>query len=359
MNARHLAMKREHAMHRPFAAALMMLTLFVCAAGCAQSTSTEPSFADLPPRDRLESHVVELSKAGSGARHRSRPDAYAEAVAYLTQQLASVGLGDVHREYVPGYEDFGPNLYVEVAGSTLADEIVVIGAHYDSVDESPGADDNASGVAVVIELARAHAVALARGDRFGRTVRYILFTNEESPYFNTGDMGSQVHARRARADGQNIVAMIAVEMVGYFSDEPGSQRYPMGVSGEMLGGELPDVGNFIAVVARLGEDAGLEREIAEAMRSASDLPVVPAALPGFIWHIRRSDHGPFWSEGFRAAMVTDTSEFRNALYHTPEDTPDTLDYERMAEVLRGMQAAVRRLATADGDTGVPGTHHQQ
>ena len=297
-------------------------------------------FAALPAQDRLESHVVALCADGPGARHRGRLDAYARAEAYLVGQLEAIGLADVEREYVPGYEDLAPNLIVEAPGATLPDEIVIIGAHYDSVEESPGADDNTSGVAVVIELARAHAEAIAAGEPFDRTVRYILFTNEESPYFMRGDMGSQVHAKRARAAGENITAMIAVEMVGYYSDEPGSQTYPMG-----LGEGLPDTGDFLAIVTRLGKDGGLEQDIAHGFRNASDLPVVAAAVPDFIRDIRRSDHGPFWAEGFTAAMVTDTSEFRNELYHTPDDTPDTLDYERMAAALAGMAGAVRELAS--------------
>lgn len=293
---------------------------------------------------QLRHHVEELCVDGFGGRSRERPGPYARAAEYIHSQLRHAGFSndEIIEEYVPGFEELAPNIYVEVPGGSASDEVVIIGAHYDNIMETPGADDNASAVAVTMELAEWHRKAFERGERFDRRVRYILFTNEEPPYFRTDQMGSLVHARGARARGELVYAMIAVEMVGYFSDEPGSQTYPDGLS--MPG--LPNRGNFVAVVTRL-EDSGLEHRFAEAFRRNTDLPIIAAAFPAETSGISWSDHASFWEEGIPAAMITDTSFLRNPHYHEPTDTPDTLDYERMAEVFAGMQAVVRELATAE------------
>lgn len=318
---------------------LALLVVPGCAGLGTRVDQPDTEFAAMPARDRLESHVVALCADGPGGRHRDRPEAYARAEAYLVEQLEALGVGDVEREYVPGYEGLAPNLFVQIGGvGAASEEIVVIGAHYDSVGESPGADDNASGVAVVIELARAHADAVEAGEPFDRTVRYILFTNEENPYFSRGEMGSQHHARRARQRGEQVSAMLAVEMVGYYSDVPGSQRYPIPVP------NAPEAGNFLAVVGRLGL-GDPHMQVGDAFRGSSDLPLLSVGVPSSVRAIYRSDHSSFWAAGYPAAMITDTADFRSDLYHTQADTPDTLDYERMSQALDGLIGAVRALAT--------------
>ncbi len=315
----------------------------------ARSGSNAERLMEMPMPERLRHHVEVLCADGPGGRTRAQPEAYARAASYIEETLRGAGFAEVEREYVPGYEGLAPNLIVELAGEGAADEMVVIGAHYDNIEETPGADDNASAVSVTLELARDHLRRHRAGDRDERTVRYAFFTNEEMPYFSTGDMGSQHHANSARERGEEITAMISVEMVGYFSDEPGSQRYPTGV--ELPG--LPDRGNFIAIVTRL-EDAGLERRIAASFGEASELPIVPAALPTFVRGVTHSDHASFWRADYPAAMLTDTSFLRNPHYHMPTDTPDTLDYERMAEVYEGMLAVVRDLARVREGPGAAG-----
>src|SRR3954468_10394377 len=207
---------------------------------------------------------------------------------------------------------------------------VVVGAHYDTVPGSPGADDNASGVAALIELAR-----------MGLPARFVAFANEEMPYFHANEMGSQAYAAAARSKGQTIDAMISLEMLGCYSDEPGSQRYPPGVASL-----YPDRGNFIAFVGDLGA-RGLVRRATGAFRRHAKFPSEGLAAPARIEGITRSDHWPFRLAGFQAIMVTDTAYNRNPHSHLATDTPDKLDYLRMARVTLGVAAVIKELANED------------
>jgi Zn-dependent M28 family amino/carboxypeptidase len=208
---------------------------------------------------------------------------------------------------------------------------VVVGAHYDTVPGSPGADDNASAVAALIELA-----GMLGGEQL--PIRFVAFANEEEPHFMGPDMGSWVSAKRSRENGERITAMLSLEMLGYYSELPGSQRYPA-----PLGLFYPDRGNYIAFVGDLGA-FGLVRKSVKAFRKHSRFPsewlAGPASIPG----VTRSDHWSFRTLGFPAIMVTDTAYNRNPHYHQPSDTPDTLDYARMAEVTLGLAGVLRELA---------------
>lgn len=200
---------------------------------------------------------------------------------------------------------------------------IVVGAHYDTVPGSPGADDNASGVAVLIELSR-----MVRG------VRFVAFANEEAPYYLTAEMGSFVYARD-RASG--VRAMFSLEMLGYYDDAPGSQRYPV-----PLGLFYPDRGNFIAFVGDLG-CIGLVRRSAARFRKVSEFPcewlAAPSVVPGLSW----SDHWSFRKHGYPAVMVTDTAFYRYPHYHLPSDTPEKLDYGRMASVTMGLAGMLKEM----------------
>jgi Zn-dependent M28 family amino/carboxypeptidase len=200
---------------------------------------------------------------------------------------------------------------------------IVVGAHYDTVPGSPGADDNASGVAVLIELAK-----MVPG------IRFVAFANEEAPYFLGPEMGSFVYARER---GRGVRAMFSLEMLGYYDDAPGSQRYPA-----PLGLLYPGRGNFVAFVADLGCIA-LVRKSAQAFRRSSDFPAewlaAPSLIPGVSW----SDHWSFRKHGHPAVMVTDTAFYRYPHYHLPSDTPEKLDYERMAKVTVGLAAMLEEL----------------
>src|SRR5262245_15948067 len=224
------------------------------------------------------------------------------------------------------------NLIVEIPGGSRKGEIVVIGAHYDTVDDCPGADDNTSGVAGLLELSR-----LLKSYHPSRTLRFVAFVNEEPPWFQTDDMGSWVYARRARELHENIVAALSLETIGMYSDVEGSQKYPAG-----FGSLYPSKGNFISFVGNVSSRP-LVREAVGSFRKSTKFPsqggAVPAVIPGVGW----SDHWSFWQEGYPAIMVTDTALFRNPNYHRPTDKPDTLDYDRMATVVQGLANVVTDL----------------
>lgn len=224
------------------------------------------------------------------------------------------------------------NLEVEIRGARP--EILVIGAHYDSVFGCPGANDNASGVAALLALARRFA-----GKPTGQTLRFVAFVNEEPPYFQTEEMGSLVYAKRCQARGDRVAAMISLETIGYFSDAPRSQKYPS----PGLGLFYPSKGNFIGFAGDT-RSRTLLRAAVSAFRRTERLPsegaALPAAIPGIGW----SDHWAFWQCGYPAIMVTDTAPFRYSHYHEATDTPDKLEYDRFALVVSGMEKTIAELA---------------
>jgi Zn-dependent M28 family amino/carboxypeptidase len=213
-------------------------------------------------------------------------------------------------------------------------DIVVAGAHYDACGELPAADDNASGVAVLLEVAR-----LLRGAPLARRLELVAYTLEEPPFFGGPQMGSAVHASSLARSGARVVAALSLEMLGCYRDEPGSQQYP--VPG--MGLVYPRRGNFVAVVGRLGESR-LTRRVKRAMRASSELPVVSMNAPRGVPGADLSDHASYWAQGFPALLVTDTAFYRNERYHTERDLPETLDYRRMALAADGVAAALRELA---------------
>lgn len=282
-------------------------------------------------RDRLMRHVRTL--AGEiGERNLFEPAALAAAAGYIARVWSGQGFS-VREE---AYEVLGrrcANLVVEQQGVSRAEEIVLVGAHYDSLLGTSGANDNATGVAVLLELSKALKQAPP-----ARTVRLVAFVNEEPPHFKTEQMGSRLYARRARMRGDAIVAMISLETVGYYSDDPGSQHYPF-----PFGVIYPHTGNFLGVVGNLAS-RGLVVEFLGHFIEATDFPVEGAAtfswIPGVDW----SDHWSFWQEGYPAVMLTDTALYRYPEYHTPRDLPDRVNGAEFARATHGIIGAVRRLA---------------
>jgi hypothetical protein len=280
---------------------------------------------------------VEMLAGEIGPRSVLFPRALDASATYLQGRLESLGY-EVSRQCfkVGGAECC--NIEAERPGRGRPEEIIVVGGHYDSVTDDhvtcPGANDNATGAAATIELAR--ALADASPDR---TVRFVLFVNEEPPFFRTDDMGSLVYARRCRSRGENIVAMISLETIGCYFDGPGTQQYPAGV-----GLLYPSTGNFIAFVGNLRSRRLVRRSVA-TFRTYARFPSEGAALPGFIAGVGWSDQWAFWKNGYEAIMVTDTAPFRYPHYHRVTDTPDKIDYERMAMVVSGVEAVVRDLAS--------------
>lgn len=285
----------------------------------------------------LRRHVQALA-GDIGERNMWRPQALAAAAAYIEGELSALGYRVASRPYrVSSPRGEVRNLEIEIPGRRRPEEIVLLGAHYDSVIGSPGANDNGSGVAALIELAR-----LLKAGAPGRTLRLVAFVNEEPPFFFTsGEMGSQVYAREARERGERVTAMLSLETIGYYSDEPGSQHYPF-----PLGLMYPSTGNFVGFVGNLGSGR-LVRRCVELFRAAAAFPSEGGALPGVIPGVGWSDHRSFWQEGYDAVMVTDTALYRYPWYHLPEDAPQRVNYERLARVTHGLAAVASGLAHPD------------
>ncbi|MBX3170118.1 MAG: M28 family peptidase [Candidatus Eremiobacteraeota bacterium] len=268
-------------------------------------------------------HTYRFQKTGSGELE--------EAADWMEQQFKSAGYPVERQEYMAG--DPAEKFCNLVAERKAGPEIVVIGAHYDTIPSTPGADDNASGVAILLELARQ-----LRNPK--RTVRFVAFTNEEPYFFQTEEMGSLVYARKCRAANELIVAMLSLETLGYYKDKPGTQKYPFPLS--LV---YPNTGNFVGFVGNLSSRA-LTRRVVESFRRQAAFPSQGACLPTFIPGVGWSDHWSFWQVGYPALMVTDTAPFRNPNYHQNTDKPETLDFERMARVTLGLRKVLDELVSA-------------
>jgi Zn-dependent M28 family amino/carboxypeptidase len=279
--------------------------------------------AELALRYELVAHVQKL--AGEiGERNVQRYDKLLAAADYIEHSLGEAGL----RTRREGYDLEGrtcDNIEAEIPGS--GGEIFVVGAHYDSVFGCPGANDNGSGVAALLALARRFA-----GKPRQSTLRFVAFPNEEPFYFQSKLMGSYVYAERCRARGDRIRGMISLETIGYFSNEPKSQSFP--VPG--LGAIYPTTGNFIAFVGNVSSRA-LVRQAIGSFRQHATLPSEGAALPSGVPGVGWSDHWAFWEHGYPAIMITDTAPFRYPHYHARSDTPEKLEYDSMTRVVSALQ----------------------
>ncbi len=209
---------------------------------------------------------------------------------------------------------------------------IVIGAHYDVCCEQPGADDNASGVAGLLELAR---LICENKPKLNHKIQLVAYTLEEPPYFATNSMGSYIHAEDLYKKKENIKFMVSLEMIGYFSDIKNSQKFPL----KLLKLFYPDKGNFIGIVGR-PSDWIITRHIKKHMKRCSDIDVRSINIPNIIPGVDYSDHRNYWKFGYKAVMITDTAFYRNPNYHQKTDTIDTLDFEKMAEIIKGIYCAV-------------------
>lgn len=280
---------------------------------------------------RLMGHVGVLA-VEIGERNPFRPQGLEAAAEYIRRVWSEQGFA-VREETL---EAGGPryvNLVVELAGSSRPEEVVLVGAHYDSLIGTAGANDNATGVAVLLEMPGA-----LRRTPPARTLRFVAFANEEPPFFKTEGMGSRLHARNARRRGEQIVAMISLETLGYYSEAPGSQHYPF-----PFGAFYPERGNFLAVVGNLAS-RWLVVEFLRHFMAGSDFPVEGAALFPWIPGVDWSDHWSFWKEGYPAVMLTDTAPYRYPHYHSPDDLLDQVTSREFARAAHGIIGAVGRLA---------------
>ena len=282
----------------------------------------------------LRDHVFML--AGEiGERNIWLPQKLNAAAAYIEKIWQDQNFTVQRQEYAArGVES--TNLIFEIPGTVLPHQIVIIGAHYDSVSGSPGANDNGSGVAALLEISR-----LLAGIKPARTVRFVTFTNEEPPFFLREEMGSRVYASHSRSHKENIVAMLSLETMGFYSEAPDSQEYPFPFSFF-----YPHTANFIGFVGNI-RSFQLVKLCLAAFRNTTKFPSEGTAAPGWITGIGWSDHWSFWREGYRAIMVTDTAFFRYDHYHTQEDTPEKIDYDRLARVTKGLAEVVVELANTN------------
>ena len=284
-----------------------------------------------PAAPRLRAHV-EMLAATIGERNLWSYGALEQAAQYISTRLTAAG-------YTPRRQTFElaklplSNIEAVLEGSTRGAEIVVVGAHYDTVVGCPGANDNATGVAAVLELAQRFS-----GRRQPRAIRFVAFVNEEPPFFQTEHMGSAVYANALRSGDERVAGMLSLETMGYYAEERGSQRYPA-----PMAAVYPDVGNFIGLVANVAS-ARLLWRARRAFKRRTSFPLqsatVPAAIPGVGW----SDHWAFWQAGYPAMMVTDTAPYRYPWYHTADDTPEKVDYDRLAHVVDGLETVIEAIA---------------
>lgn len=295
--------------------------------------------ASMDRKARLRYHVEFLAGLDPHRAH-DQPASLDLAAHYIATQLRYAGLPVRYEEYVC---DGVVRRNVVARLGPEQGPLTVVGAHYDSHAGTPGADDNASGVAALIEVA--HTLS---SDPPAHPIEFVAYTLEEPPYFDTQNMGSAHHARALRASGQPVRGMISLEMLGYYSDRPDSQRYPIPGMEEIY----PTTANFIAVVTLPEHQAWLSRWV-ESMKAAMNLDVQSLAAPAEVTGMDLSDHRNYWAEGFPALMITDTSFFRNPHYHEAGDRPETLDYGRMAQVVEGVRAALKAPLSEPAPPTVP------
>lgn len=277
--------------------------------------------------NRLRRHIYRLADE-IGEHNVYHPEALHSAEHYIEETFEAQGYQVARQEYrVKNVRS--ANLEVSCRGSKHPEEIILIGAHYDSVIGSPGANDNASGVAALLELSRMFRQATPE-----RTIRFVAFVNEEPPFFFSPQQGSMVYSKMARQRGDNIRLMISLETMGYYRNEPNSQHYP-----PLFRLFYPSTANFIAFVTNLRSRRAMHR-FAKAFRQVSDFPLEHVAtfslIPGVAW----SDHLAFWWRGYRAMMVTDTAFYRYPYYHSAQDTAEKIDYEKLAMLTESLFAAL-------------------
>jgi len=253
------------------------------------------------------------------------------AEALIEQSFRAAGYEPTRHEYQAQNKSFA-NIEAEIRGQDSPQEIIVIGAHYDTARGSPGANDNGSGVAAMLALARSFA-----NKRNSRSVRFVAFTNEERPFLRTARMGSRVYARQCRARAENIIGMLSLETIGYCSDKRGTQWL------SFFGALYPSRGDYIVFVAN-PPSKNLLKNGTQSFGRQTHVSWQTATLPSFSPGANSSDHWSFWKEDYPAIMVTDTAPFRYPHYHKPSDTPDKLRYDFLNGVVEGLQAVVRDLA---------------
>jgi Zn-dependent M28 family amino/carboxypeptidase len=276
--------------------------------------------------ERLRQDVERLADI-IGERNLYRYADLCEAMRFIEQSFIDTGCLPTRQEYQARRKSFA-NIEAEMTGQESPQEIIIVGAHYDTARGSPGANDNASGIAALLALSRSFAHR-----RLARTLRFVAFTNER-PFLRTPRMGSRVYARRCRERNEVVKAMLSLETIGYCSDEKGSQWL------SFFGSLYPNRGDFIVFVAN-GSSKELLNQATRSFRSHTDVSCETATLPTFSPGAKSSDHWSFWKEGYPALMVTDTAPLRYPHYHKPTDTAEKLRYDFLNKVVQGVEGLLR------------------
>lgn len=272
----------------------------------------------------LKAHVIKLSKE-VGERNYLYYGPLDKAADYIIAEFKEYGYAPQIQSYNIGNKIY-KNIIAVKSGNKSPQEVVIIGAHYDSVAGSPGANDNGSGVAALLKLSQ-----LCSGLNTDRTIKFIAFVNEEPPFYLSGDMGSRIYAKDAKRRREDIKAMISLETIGYYSEKPKSQSYPF----LFYRFFYPDKANFIAVVGNF-TSRRLVKKIKDTFKRNSTFNIESVVAPEIVPGVNFSDHDSFWRYGYRACMITDTAFYRYPYYHTPEDTYEKISYNKLAEVAKGL-----------------------
>jgi hypothetical protein len=281
---------------------------------------------------RLGAHVTAIA---SVPHNTEQPAALERSAAAVEAAFAALGYTPQSQVYEAGGARVR-NIWVQIEpeGGQAAKDAIVVGAHYDSAHDAPGANDNGSGTAAVIELAR-----LLKSHTPKRTRLYLVaFTNEEAPFWGTPDHGAARFADMLIARGETVRGMLSLETLGWFDDTPGSQRYP-----KPFNWIYPDVGNFVAFVGMPGSRTWLH-DVIEPFRRNAQVPTIGGIAPSYIPGIAWSDHAPFADRGIPALMLTDTAPFRYPHYHRPTDTPDKVNVDMLARIVLALQGTILELA---------------
>ena len=294
-----------------------------------KNTSPNPQTEIPALKERLYETVKVLTEI-KPARNSYNIPSLEKAAAYIKKEFETLGLDTEEQKYLTPDKNIYKNIIARYGNKT--DEIIVIGAHYDVCGDQDGADDNASAVAGLLEIAR--LVAELKPD-LKYQLEFVAYSLEEPPYFATPYMGSAVHAKNLKDEGIEVKAMICLEMIGYFTDEPKSQTYPISA----LKVIYPSVGNFIAVVGNFSQGK-LTRHMKKYMLQGGNIPVYSINAPKMMTGIDFSDHRNYWALGYPAVMINNTSFYRNKNYHQATDTIDTLDFDKMTEVVKGVYWAI-------------------
>ncbi|MBF0380297.1 MAG: M28 family peptidase [Magnetococcales bacterium] len=289
------------------------------------------SSAEKITMERLKRDVAILAFE-IGERNIWYKDELKAAAQYINGEFIKAGYSPQSQHYTARGVEV-ENIYAIKPGNSKADEVVVVGGHYDSVLGSPGANDNASGTAAVLELAR-----LLADKPLAKTIHFVTFVNEEPPFFKKSDMGSLVYAKELNKRGVKVSAMLSLETIGYYSQKPSSQRFPF-----PLGFFYPETGNFIGFVANTSSKGLLEQAIS-TFRATTPFPSEGVAAPAWVMGIDWSDQWAFWKQGYPALMITDTAPYRYPQYHSATDLPDKISYESYSRVVTGLGSVVTDLA---------------